>query len=216
MPVSLCKFSRTDILFRQNTMKKTDISADEIVRILEECIFIKQAIAKHNVSEIKHLAEIVIGAYRNGGKLILMGNGGSAADAQHIVCELVGQFKLKRKAFPAIALTTNTSTLTAIANDYGYNAVFSRQVEALVTGKDVVIGISTSGDSPSVVEAIEAAKIRGAKTIGLTGGDGGRLAKVADFTLIVPSDSTPRIQEMHITIGHIVCEMVEKELAGDA
>lgn len=197
-------------------MKKTNISAGEIARIFEDCIFIQHAMAKNNVNEIKHMAELIIGAYKKGGKLILLGNGGSAADAQHIACEMVGQFKLKRKAFPAIALTTNTSTLTAIANDYGYSAVFSRQVEALVTGKDIVIGISTSGDSPSVVKAIEAAKIKGAKTIGLTGGDGGRLAKVADFTLRVPSDSTPRIQEMHITIGHIVCEMVEKELAGDA
>ena len=212
----MCKFPQTDILFAQNTMKKADILAGEIVKILEECISIKRAMAENNVNEIKHVAELIIGAYKNGGKLILMGNGGSAADAQHIACELVGQFKLKRKAFPAIALTTNTSTLTAIANDYGYSEVFSRQVEALVTRKDVVIGISTSGDSPNVVKAIEAAKIKGAITIGLTGGDGGRLAKVADFTLRVPSHSTPRIQEMHITIGHIICELVEKELTGDA
>jgi len=196
-------------------MKKSDIAAGEIVKILEECISIKQAMAKSNVNDIKHLAELIMAAYKKGGKLILLGNGGSAADAQHIACELVGQFKLKRKAFPAIALTTNTSTLTAIANDCGYNAVFSRQVEALVTIKDIVIGISTSGDSPSVVEAIEAAKIKGAMTIGLTGGYGGRLAQIADFALVVPSHSTPRIQEMHITVGHIVCEMVEKELAGD-
>lgn len=211
----MCKSPQTDILFSQNTMKKSDIAAGEIVKILEECISIKQAMAKSNVNDIKHLAELIMAAYKKGGKLILLGNGGSAADAQHIACELVGQFKLKRKAFPAIALTTNTSTLTAIANDCGYNAVFSRQVEALVTIKDIVIGISTSGDSPSVVEAIEAAKIKGAMTIGLTGGYGGRLAQIADFALVVPSHSTPRIQEMHITVGHIVCEMVEKELAGD-
>jgi D-sedoheptulose 7-phosphate isomerase len=129
---------------------------------------------------------------------------------------LVGKFALKRRAFPAIALTTNTSTLTAIANDYGYNEVFSRQVEALVGEKDVVIGISTSGDSPNVVEAIEMAKAKGARTIALTGGSGGKLAKVVDMALVVPSDSIPRVQEVHITIGHIVCEMVEKALSGDA
>ena len=196
-------------------MKNSDIACGEIVKILEECVSIKRAMAENSVNEIKHLAELIMGAYKNGGKLVLMGNGGSAADAQHIACEMVGQFKLKRKAFPAIALTTNTSTLTAIANDYGFSSVFSRQIEALVTSKDVVIGISTSGDSLNVVKAIKAARIIGAKTIGLTGSEGGRLAKVADFTLRVPSDITPRVQEMHITIGHIVCEMVEKELAGD-
>lgn len=158
------------------------------------------------------MVKFIVAAYKRGGKVVLFGNGGSAADAQHIACELVGQFFLKREAFPAIALTTNTSTLTAVANDYGYETVFSRQVEALVNEKDVVIGISTSGNSPSVVEAMKIAKIKGAKTIALTGNDGGKLAEAADLALIIPSNSTPRIQEAHITIGHIVCELVERAM----
>ena len=197
-------------------MKKVHSMSSKIVRRLEESILIKQAVAKSKIRDIEDMAKVIIAAYKNGGKVVLFGNGGSAADAQHIACELVGRFALKRRAFPAIALTTDTSILTAVANDYGYNAVFSRQVEALVGEKDVVIGISTSGDSPNVVEAIEMAKTKGARTIALTGGSGGRLAKVVDIALVVPSDNTPRIQEVHITIGHIVCEIVEKELSGDA
>jgi D-sedoheptulose 7-phosphate isomerase len=194
-------------------MRKAHSISGEIAKRLEESILVKQAVAKSKIGEIESIAKLIISAYRRGGKVVLFGNGGSAADAQHIACELVGRFALKRRAFPAIALTTNASTLTAVANDYGYKAVFSRQVEALVNEKDVVVGISTSGDSPNVVEAIEIAKMKGARTIGLTGGNGGRLAKVADLALIVPSDSTPRIQEVHITVGHIVCELVEKELS---
>ena len=186
----------------------------EIAKILEESAQIKRAIAKSKVSEIERMVNFIIKAYKAGGKVVLFGNGGSAADAQHIAGELVGRFKLNRRALPAIALTTNTSTLTAVANDYGYEEVFSHQVEALVNEKDVVIGISTSGESPNVIEAVKMAKLKGAKTIGLAGGDGGELAEVADLVLIVPSDSTPRIQEAHITIGHIVCELVEKELSG--
>ena len=186
----------------------------EIAKRLEESAQVKKAMAKSKVGEIERMVEFIIAAYKMGGKVVLFGNGGSAADAQHIAGELVGQFKLKRQAFPAIALTANTSILTAVANDYGYETVFSRQVQALVDEKDVAIGISTSGNSPNVVEAIEMAKVKGAKTIGLTGGNGGKLAEVADLALIVPSDSTPRIQEAHITIGHVVCELVEKELSG--
>ena len=188
----------------------------EIAKRLEESAQIKKAIATSKISEIERMVNFILMAYKAGGKVVLFGNGGSAADAQHIASELVGQFMLKRQAFPAIALTTNTSTLTAVANDYGYDAVFSRQIEALVNEKDVVIGISTSGESPNVVEAIKLAKSKGAKTIGLTGGNGGKLANLADLVLIVPSDITPRIQEAHITIGHIVCELVEKELANTA
>ena len=186
----------------------------EIAERLEESAQVKRAIAKSKISEIERMANLIITAYKAGGKVVLFGNGGSAADAQHIAGELMGRFELNRQAFPAIALTTNTSTLTAVANDYGYDAVFSRQIEALVNEKDVVIGISTSGESPNVIEAMKMAKLKGAKTIGLGGGDGGKLAEVADLVLIVPSDSTPRIQEAHITIGHIVCELVEKELSG--
>ncbi len=188
----------------------------EIAKSLEESARLKRAIAESNLDEIERIVEFILTAYRTGHKVVLFGNGGSAADAQHIACELVGRFAHKRRAFPAIALTTDTSILTAVANDYGYDTVFSRQVEALVNEKDVVIAISTSGNSPNVIGAVEMAKMKGATTIGLTGGDGGRLAQVADLTLSVPSHVTPRIQEAHITIGHIVCELVEKELASAA
>ena len=195
-------------------MNKVGSRHNEIVRMLAESAQVKRAIAESKVSEIEQIAGLIIGAYQAGGKVVLFGNGGSAADAQHIAGELVGKFMLKRPALPAIALTTNTSILTALGNDLGYEVVFSRQVEALVTENDVVIGISTSGSSLNVIKAMKMAKMKGAKTIGLTGGNGGKLAEVADLVLIVPSDSTPRIQEAHITIGHIVCELVEKELFG--
>lgn len=185
----------------------------EIVRSLEESIAVKSEIAKGQVEEIQLIVELIITAYKAGGKVVLFGNGGSAADSQHIAAEMVGQFALKRQALPAIALTANTSVLTAVGNDYGYDMVFSRQVEALVQANDVVIAISTSGNSPNVIEAVKVAKEKGARTVGLCGGDGGKLAELADVALVVPSKSTPRIQEAHITIGHIVCEMVEKEMA---
>ena len=185
-----------------------------IRRLLQESAQVKQAVADSNTSEIKELVRLITEAYRNGGKVVLFGNGGSAADSQHIASELVGRFILKRRGLPAIALTANTSTLTAVANDFGYEYVFSRQVEALVNRGDVVIGLSTSGTSPNIIEAMRAAKKEGAKAVGLTGSSGGSLAQVADLVVAVPSDSTRRIQEAHITIGHIVCELVEKELAG--
>ena len=191
-------------------MNDKDSIHHKIVTSIEESVQLKEAIAKSMVDEIASVANLIITTYKTGGKVVLFGNGGSAADAQHIACELVGQLALKRRALPAIALTTNTSILTAVANDYGYDMVFSRQVEALVNEKDVVIGISTSGNSSSVTEAMKAAKNKGAKTIGLTGGSGGKLADVADLVLIVPSHNTPRIQEAHIMIGHIVCELVEQ------
>jgi len=193
-----------------------DAVRKQIASRLRESAGVKEEIARKSAGEIKAIAELIIGAYRNGGKVVLFGNGGSAADAQHIAAELVGKFLLKRQAFPAIALTTNSSILTSIANDDSYDEVFSRQVAALVTERDVVIGISTSGDSVNVVKAVEMAKQRGVKTVGLTGGKGGKLAEVADLVLTVPSRSTPRIQEAHITVGHIICEIVEKALAESA
>lgn len=186
----------------------------DIAARLEENVRVQQAIARNTLGKIEAMVDLILAAYRSGGKIILCGNGGSAADAQHLAAELVGRFKLERRALPAIALNTNTSILTALGNDYGYETVFSRQVEALVNKNDVVIGLSTSGNSPNVIKAIEAAKAKGAKTIGLTGGKGGLITKVADLAITVPSDNTPRIQEAHITIGHIVCELVERELAG--
>ena len=163
---------------------------------------------------IKKVSLAIIEAYRNRKKLILFGNGGSAADAQHIAAELVNKFELERMALPAIAFTTDTSILTSIANDYDYSRIFARQVEALAEEGDVVMGISTSGTSLSVIEGIGVAREKGAKTIGLTGKNGGKLAKIVDLVLKVPSNDTPRIQEAHITILHIICYLIEKKLFG--
>ena len=196
----------------QGDPKVKNKRSQTIARRLEESAQVKRDLAKSQANQIERMVELIVAAYRSGGKVVLFGNGGSAADAQHIAGELMGRFKLERKPLPAIALTANTSILTALANDYGYDTVFSRQVEAMVNAGDVAIGISTSGNSPNVIKALKAAKAKGAVTIGLTGG-GGRLAGAADLTVAVPSKSTPRIQEAHITIGHIVCELVESELA---
>jgi len=184
----------------------------QIIKEIKESIRVKRIILESLVPQIKELAEAVIEAYRAKKKVILFGNGGSAADAQHIACELVGRFEKERTALPAIALSTNTSTLTAIGNDYGYEAIFARQVEAFVKEGDIVIGISTSGDANNVLEGLKVAKEKGAKTVGLSGKSGGRLKDLVDLCLIVPSNITPRIQEAHITIGHIICGIVEREL----
>lgn len=145
----------------------------------------------------------------NGGKLVFMGNGGSAADSQHIAAELVGRFKRERRGLAALALTTDTSILTAVGNDYGYEHVFSRQVEAVCGPKDVLIGISTSGNSGNVVRAIEAGKQLGIYCVGLLGGSGGKLASLCDMSLIAPVAETARVQELHILIGHVLCELLE-------
>lgn len=148
---------------------------------------------------------------KQGGKVLLMGNGGSAADSQHIAAEIVGRFKKDRKGLPAIALTTDTSILTSVGNDYGYEEIFARQIEALCTELDLVIGITTSGNSANVVNAMNRAKSIGAKTVGLTGGSGGKLTAICDHNIIVPSDVTARIQEAHIFIGHCLCEILESD-----
>lgn len=184
-----------------------------IARRLEEGAEIRRAIAGRHSGDIERIADRILGVYRAGGKVVAFGNGGSAADAQHLVGELVGGFLRERQPLPAMALTTNASVLTAIANDHGYARVFSRQVEALVNETDAVIAISTSGNSPCVIEAVRAASLKGAISIGLTGGDGGRLAGVVDIALTVPSSSTPLIQEAHTAVAHIVCEIVELALA---
>jgi D-sedoheptulose 7-phosphate isomerase len=145
----------------------------------------------------------------NGGKILIMGNGGSAADSQHIAAEIVGRFKKERKGMPAIALTTDTSIITSVGNDYGYDYIFARQVEALCRPEDMVIGITTSGNSANVVRAIEAAKEIGATTVGLTGGTGGKLNNLCNYNIVVPSSVTARIQEAHIFIGHSLCEILE-------
>jgi D-sedoheptulose 7-phosphate isomerase len=160
---------------------------------------------------ISHLAELAIAALKRGNKIILFGNGGSAADAQHIAAELIGRFtKDKRRPLPAIALTTNTSLITAIANDYGVEEIFTRQLQALAKKGDLVIALSTSGNSPNVIEAVKLCKKLQVKTIGLTGQDGGKLKKLVDFAFCAPSNTTARIQECHITVGHVICKLIEE------
>lgn len=185
---------------------------DKIKDILLESIQLKEEIMRKDIGKIIEIAEIIIDCLKKNGKVILFGNGGSASDSQHIAAELVGRFKKDRTALPAIALTTNTSILTSLANDYGYEIVFAKQIEALGQKNDVVIGISTSGKAKNVACAIKQAKKMGIKTIALTGGDGGELTKLSDACLIVPSSVTARIQEAHITIGHIICELVEESV----
>lgn len=161
---------------------------------------------------ISEVAECAVHALRSGGKILLCGNGGSAADAQHVAAELVGRFALERKAYPAIALTANSSIVTAIGNDYGFERVFARQVEALAQRGDVVVGISTSGNSANIINAMRTAKEKGCKTIGVTGKSGGKLKKESDICFCAASPDTPRIQEVHILFWHIVCELVEAEM----
>ncbi len=185
---------------------------ERIKEILLESIQVKEELLRTQIGKIVEIANTVIDALKKGGKVIVFGNGGSASDSQHIAAELVGRFKKDRTALAAIALTTNTSILTALANDYGYDIVFAKQIEALGQKNDVAIGISTSGKAKNVALAIKQAKKMGLKTVALTGGDGGEAAKLADTYLIVPSAVTARIQEAHITIGHIICELVEQIL----
>ena len=165
-----------------------------------------------NISEtLENAAIMCINCLNEGGKIVLFGNGGSAADAQHIAAELVGRYKNERKALSAISLTTDTSALTSIGNDYGYDVVFERQVEALANINDVIIGISTGGTSINVIKGITAAKKIGCKTIGFSGRDGGEFNKICSLNIIVPASETARIQEMHILIGHIICQLIDLE-----
>ncbi|HEX3384246.1 MAG TPA: D-sedoheptulose 7-phosphate isomerase [Mucilaginibacter sp.] len=160
--------------------------------------------------DIEKACELMVSTLKSGNKVLLAGNGGSAADAQHIAAELSGRFVKERRALPGIALTTDTSALTSIANDYGYQHVFSRQVEALANEGDLFIGISTSGNSQGILNALESARKLGCKTLGLSGRDGGKMNGLCDLNIIVPADVTARIQEMHILIGHILCKAVDE------
>jgi len=187
---------------------------DEIIKQLEDNIALQKYL-QEQAEILTTIAELLIQAFQKGNKVFLFGNGGSAADAQHIACELSGKFYLNRNPLPAIALTTNTSSLTAIGNDYGYEEVFARQVKGLVREGDIVIGISTSGNSPNVLRGTEQAKQMGAITVAFTG-QGGKLKELTDYVLSIPSNDTPRIQEAHITAGHIICYLVEKALFGDS
>ncbi|MEE9202505.1 MAG: SIS domain-containing protein [Dehalococcoidia bacterium] len=184
----------------------------EAVQQIEESCQLSQAL-KEQAGVLVDIAGRITDALRQGHKVLLLGNGGSSADAQHIAAELSGKFRLEREPLPALALTTNTSCITAIANDYGYEAVFARQLRAIVAPHDVVVCISTSGNSPSVLRAVEEARSHGAFTVALTG-DCGELREKADISLCLPSTATPRIQEAHILAGHIICHLVEEALFG--
>jgi D-sedoheptulose 7-phosphate isomerase len=161
--------------------------------------------------EIDRIGQVMRACLQRGNKILLMGNGGSAADSQHIAAEIVGRYKRERRGLPAIALTTDTSILTAVGNDYGFDQVFSRQVEALCDPQDVVVGISTSGNSANVVKAIEVAKECGGITVLLSGGSGGKLAEMCDYKLVMPAKETARVQEAHLFVAHSLCEIMDAE-----
>ena len=194
----------------------SSVSSDQrIIEQLRESGGVMLMLSERHVAAIRRIAETIIAAYRAGKKVVACGNGGSAADAQHIVAELVGRLELPRRpALAAVALTTNASVLTAIGNDFGFDQVFARQIEACVERGDVVVALSTSGNSPNVLVAVRRAKALGAATIGLTGASGGALSEAVDLALLVPSDNPQRIQEAHLTVGHIVCAVVESEMFG--
>jgi D-sedoheptulose 7-phosphate isomerase len=183
-----------------------------ITKRFKESGEVKARFLKDNLSKMLEVIKLVSQSFEGGSKLLLFGNGGSAADAQHIAAEFVNRYIIERPPLPAIALTTDTSILTSVSNDSSFNEIFSKQIKALGKEGDVAVGISTSGNSQNMVKAFEVAKEMGIKTVALTGNDGGTMAKIADVSLIVPSGSTPRIQETHILIGHILCEMVEHQL----
>jgi len=177
----------------------------------EEGVELRKVVAHSCGKAIFEAAELITKCLSSGGKLLFFGNGGSAADAQHLAAEFVGRFVRERRGLPAIALTTDSSILTAISNDYGFDRVFVRQIQALATAGDIAIAISTSGNSPNVLEGVKAAKACNLKTVALSGKDGGAVAQLADIIITVPSSSTARIQECHIAIGHIFCELVDRE-----
>jgi D-sedoheptulose 7-phosphate isomerase len=185
-----------------------------IAASIQESIKVKQTVLqdKHLLGQIAEVIKEFVSALSHGHKILLFGNGGSAADAQHIAAEFVGRFQMERKALPALALSVNTSALTGIGNDYAYENVFSRQIEALGSTGDVAVGFSTSGKSPNVMKALAAARAKGLVTVALTGKFGDMMQPISTHCLCVPSDETPRIQESHILIGHIIAQITEKEL----
>ena len=188
----------TDNILRKNIESSIEVHG----RILEACLPAMTA-----------AAGALIAAYRNGHKALFFGNGGSAADAQHLAAEFLGRYLRERRPLPAVALHTNASAVTAIANDYGYEHVFSRQLQALATAGDVAVGISTSGNSQNILEALTVARKMGVYTIGLTGASGGRMRELVDVLIAAPSNETPRIQECHILVGHALCDAVEQAIA---
>jgi D-sedoheptulose 7-phosphate isomerase len=189
-----------------------DAALAHVVAGLREGAELRIHLAQALGEKIVDAANVIAESLKSGGKVLLFGNGGSAADAQHLAAEFVGRFVLERSPLPGIALTTDSSILTAVGNDYGFDQVFVRQILALGRPGDVAIGISTSGNSPNVIKAVQAAGERGLRTIGLAGRDGGALAKAVEIAITVPSTNTARIQECHIAVGHVLCELVESEL----
>jgi D-sedoheptulose 7-phosphate isomerase len=190
-------------------MKQASALIDHFV---SESLRVKSAFFQENKQSIGRTAETIAHALKNGRKMLFFGNGGSAADSQHLAAEMVGRFGPDRAPMPAIALTTDTSILTAVGNDYGYEKVFSRQIEALGQAGDAAIGISTSGNSPSVLVALDAARAKGLFTVGFTGETGGKMVGRAEVLFRVPSRVTARIQETHLLLGHIICELIDREL----
>lgn len=183
-----------------------------IENIFAESIKVKQDTLKNNANQIAQAAQAVIDTFKSGHKLFFCGNGGSAADSQHIAAEFIGRFQKERAAWPAIALTTDTSALTALGNDYTFDIVFSRQLQALGQKGDCIIGISTSGNSKNVLEAFKQARAMGIKTIGVTGGSGGQMGPLSDILIVAASPKTARIQESHLVVFHTICEIVENTL----
>jgi phosphoheptose isomerase len=184
--------------------------ADLVTATLADTIALHERVKQSDPQPVLAAAAAIVEAFGAGGKLLLFGNGGSAADAQHVAAELVGRFQVTRAALSAVALTTDTSVLTSVGNDEAFSRVFARQIEALGREGDVALGISTSGRSPNVVSALEAARTRGLKTIALTGRDGGAVGRAAEIHVSVPSESTARVQEVHRTLLHVICDLVER------
>ena len=197
---------------RETSTEATSEMETKIRALAEESLDAKRRFFEHSTADVARAAEMIIAAMRAGGKLLIFGNGGSAADAQHIAAELAFKMGRERQALPAIALTTDTSLLTAISNDRHFDYVFARQIQAIGRQGDVALAISTSGNSPNVIQAVEQARAMGISTIGLLGCAGGRMADLVDLPLIVSHNDTPRIQEVHIAISHIICQLIEDEL----
>jgi D-sedoheptulose 7-phosphate isomerase len=189
------------------------LRADDVIQAtLAEAIALHERLRRSDARPIADASEAIVTSLKRGGKLLVFGNGGSAADAQHLAAEFVGRFGRERAAFAAVALTADTSVLTSVSNDYTFERVFARQIEALGREGDVALAISTSGRSPNVIAALELARSRGLRTIALTGGDGGAAGRMADIHVNVPSASTPRVQEVHRTVLHVICDLAEREL----
>jgi D-sedoheptulose 7-phosphate isomerase len=205
---------RNESVSAENVVSDASQTKDALIKnSFDEHLQLIQEVSQTLNRQISDCAEILFDSLKRGNKILICGNGGSAADAQHIAAEFVGRFETERAALPSIALTTDTSALTALANDYGFERIFARQVEALAREGDVLIAISTSGNSPNVVSAVMSARAKGCKIIGLTGAKGKKLAALCDACILIPADRTARIQEAHITIGHIWCEIIDERLS---